>query len=194
MSAAPARRRARWGLTGLGLAVLLAGLLLAGAVVLGREYIADGAPDELAHNAAHAAYGDMLGDLALWGVAVATLGALAASGAAGIAGVQRLRARRPTRRRARRPAAPARPYEHVLDRRAPLPTLGELVASDRRLIAFDPAALFIQDTAPGGRSCARDHGRADSPIVELDRWARRIDGRRELLDLARRCGRARGCR
>jgi hypothetical protein len=69
---------------------------------------------------------------------------------------------------------------------APLPTLGELITSGRRLLVFAevkggspawymPAFSFIQDTPlgalhPGQLSCARYRGTQDSPILLLNHW------------------------
>ncbi|HEY5142222.1 MAG TPA: hypothetical protein VII98_01855 [Solirubrobacteraceae bacterium] len=77
-------------------------------------------------------------------------------------------------------------YAAVLDRHAPLPTLGELVQENHRLVVFAeedggepawymPAFSFIQDTplaaaGPGNVSCARFRGDADSPILLINHW------------------------
>ena len=69
---------------------------------------------------------------------------------------------------------------------APLPTLGELITSGRRLLVFAevkggspawymPAFSFIQDTPlgavhPGQLSCARYRGTPDSPMLLLNHW------------------------
>jgi hypothetical protein len=109
-------------------------------------------------------------------------------------------------------------YLETLDRSAPMPTLGQLVRRDKRLIVFterdggDPAWYmdgfsFIQDTPLGVTkvdqlSCELNRGSADSPILMLNHWAdvfppkrsanEPFQTRRELLDRARRCARARG--
>ena len=70
-------------------------------------------------------------------------------------------------------------YVETLQAHAPLPTLGELITSGRRLLVFAemkgaspawymPAFSFIQDTPlgalhPGQLSCARYRGKKDSP-------------------------------
>ncbi len=74
----------------------------------------------------------------------------------------------------------------TLDRTAPLPTLGDLVRSDRRLIVFSegeagappwymPAWSFIQDTPLGAEkpaefSCRISRGDADSPLLLVNHW------------------------
>ena len=74
----------------------------------------------------------------------------------------------------------------TLDRTAPLPTLGDLVRADRRLIVFSegeagappwymPAWSFIQDTPLGAEkasefSCRRSRGDADSPLLLVNHW------------------------
>jgi hypothetical protein len=81
----------------------------------------------------------------------------------------------------------------ALDREQPLPTLGELVRDERRLLVFAendggaypwymPAFSFIQDTPLGNRrrrdfSCARFRGDADSPILLLNHWIDRFPPR-----------------
>jgi hypothetical protein len=73
-----------------------------------------------------------------------------------------------------------------LDRQAPMPTLGELVQEDRRLIVFTegeggappwlmPAFEFFQDTPLGATkpaqfSCRRERGDADSPLLLVNHW------------------------
>lgn len=77
-------------------------------------------------------------------------------------------------------------YVATLGREAPLPTLGALVAQDRRLVVFAeekggspawymPAFSFIQDTPLGARlptslSCARFRGEAHSPMLLINNW------------------------
>ena len=77
-------------------------------------------------------------------------------------------------------------YVATLMPHAPLPTLGELIKSDQRLLVFAevkggsptwymPAFSFIQDTPlgavhPGQLSCARYRGNGDSPILLLNHW------------------------
>jgi hypothetical protein len=74
----------------------------------------------------------------------------------------------------------------TLDRRAPLPTLGELIARGQRLVVFAedkggspawymPAFSFIQDTPLGAArpdqlSCKRYRGEADSPLLLINHW------------------------
>jgi hypothetical protein len=76
----------------------------------------------------------------------------------------------------------------TLDRDEPLPTLGELVRSDRRLVVlaeedadgsvpwYHDGFSFVQDTplratTPEQLSCARYRGTADSPMLMLNHWA-----------------------
>jgi hypothetical protein len=107
----------------------------------------------------------------------------------------------------------------VLDRSAPLPTLGELVRSDRRLIVFTERDAdgtvpwyvdgfsFIQDTPLGASevdqlSCKLNRGTASSPLLMLNHWADVFPPRRganvefqtskELLGRAHECARKRG--
>ena len=77
-------------------------------------------------------------------------------------------------------------YVATLHRRQPLPTLGALVASGRRLIVFAekkggtprwymPAFSFIQDTPLGATranqlSCRRYRGAKDSPLLLVNNW------------------------
>jgi hypothetical protein len=77
-------------------------------------------------------------------------------------------------------------YVATLDRRAPPPTLGELIAGGRRLVMFAeekggspawymPAFSFIQDTPLGATrpdqlSCARYRGEGDSPLLLINYW------------------------
>ncbi|HTX12778.1 MAG TPA: hypothetical protein VME22_29445 [Solirubrobacteraceae bacterium] len=77
-------------------------------------------------------------------------------------------------------------YAVTLKAHAPLPTLGELIKGDHRLLVFAeveggsppwymPAFSFIQDTPlgavhPGQLSCARYRGGADSPILLINHW------------------------
>jgi hypothetical protein len=77
-------------------------------------------------------------------------------------------------------------YAATLKPDAPLPTLGELIKSDHRLLVFAevkggspswymPAFSFIQDTPlgavhPGQLSCARYRGEVDSPILLINHW------------------------
>lgn len=77
-------------------------------------------------------------------------------------------------------------YVATLDRRAPLPTLGELIARGQRLVVFAeeqggspawymPAFSFIQDTPLGATrpdrlSCERYRGEADSPLLLINHW------------------------
>ncbi len=107
----------------------------------------------------------------------------------------------------------------VLDRNAPLPTLGQLVRSNKRLVVFTendadgsvPWYLdgfsFIQDTPlgvsnPDDLSCKRNRGDADSPLLMLNQWADLFPPRRaanvafqthkELISHAHECARKRG--
>jgi hypothetical protein len=77
-------------------------------------------------------------------------------------------------------------YAATLKPHAPLPTLGELIKSDHRLLVFAevdggsppwymPAFSFIQDTPlgavhPGQLSCARYRGEVDSPLLLINHW------------------------
>jgi hypothetical protein len=77
-------------------------------------------------------------------------------------------------------------YAATLPSHGPLPTLGELIASGRRLVVFAeekggvpswymPAFTFIQDTPlgalhPGQLSCARYRGAKDSQLLLVNHW------------------------
>ncbi len=77
-------------------------------------------------------------------------------------------------------------YVVTLTRHEPLPTLGELIDRDRRLVVFAeqeggtptwymPAFSFIQDTPlgavrPDQLSCERYRGEADSPLLLINHW------------------------
>jgi hypothetical protein len=77
-------------------------------------------------------------------------------------------------------------YVATLDRRTPLPTLGELIARGQRLVVFAeekggspawymPAFSFIQDTPLGATrpdqlSCKRYRGEEDSPLLLINYW------------------------
>jgi hypothetical protein len=107
----------------------------------------------------------------------------------------------------------------VLDRNAPLPTLGELVRSGKRVVVFTEhdadgtvpwymdGFSFIQDTPlgvtkPEDLSCKRERGDADSPLLMLNQWAdlfpprraanKAFQTRKELLTHAHECARKRG--
>ena len=108
----------------------------------------------------------------------------------------------------------------MLDRAAPLPTLGELVDSGRRLVLFaeedggarpwyPPAFSFLQDTPLGARrpadlSCRRFRGEPGSPLLLLNHWIDRFPPRPSdnapigtaafLRDRIRRCTAQRGIR
>jgi hypothetical protein len=110
-------------------------------------------------------------------------------------------------------------YLATLSRDEPLPTLGELVDEDRRVIVFAekdadgtlPWYLdgfsFVQDTPLGAQStselrCRRERGDADSPLLMLNNWAdlfpprlvpnRPFQTRSFLRSRVRSCTRARG--
>jgi hypothetical protein len=110
-------------------------------------------------------------------------------------------------------------YVATLDRTKPLPTLGRLVRTNRRLIVLTekdadgtvPWYLdgfsFVQDTPLGATktsqlSCRRERGTADSPLLMLNHWAdlfppqltanRAFQTQRFLLERAHKCARARG--
>lgn len=77
-------------------------------------------------------------------------------------------------------------YVATLDRDEPMPTLGELIGRDRRLVVFAekdggspawymPAFSFIQDTPLGARrpsalSCERARGEQTSPLLLINHW------------------------
>jgi hypothetical protein len=110
-------------------------------------------------------------------------------------------------------------YVVTLRHDAPLPTLGELVRSDRRLVVFTEADAdgtvpwyldgfsFIQDTPLRAKrrselTCKLYRGGTDSPILMLNNWADVFPPQRKanipfnqksfILARARRCGRERG--
>jgi hypothetical protein len=110
-------------------------------------------------------------------------------------------------------------YLATLSRDEPLPTLGELVDSGKRMIVFTekdadgtvPWYLdgfsFVQDTPLGATttkelSCRRERGDADSPLLMLNNWAdvfpprlranRPFQTKRFLLERAHECERRRG--
>jgi hypothetical protein len=110
-------------------------------------------------------------------------------------------------------------YVATLARDEPLPTLGQLVRRNRRVIVFTekdadgtvPWYLdgfsFVQDTPLGATttdqlSCKRERGDADSPLLMLNHWAdlfppqlranRPFQTKRAILSRARRCARKRG--
>lgn len=109
-------------------------------------------------------------------------------------------------------------YVATLDRDAPLPTLGELVSSNRRVIVlaendsdgsvpwYLDGFSFVQDTPLGATkidqlSCARERGDADSPILMINHWADLFPPRRSankpfqtkrfILEHVHRCERKR---
>ncbi len=77
-------------------------------------------------------------------------------------------------------------YAVTLDRHAPLPTLGQLIASERRLLVFAeekggdpawymPAFSYIQDTPlgakhPGQLTCTSYRGAPSNPLLLLNHW------------------------
>ncbi len=77
-------------------------------------------------------------------------------------------------------------YAATLQQGAPMPTLGELVSSGRRLLVFAendggtpawymPAFTFIEDTPlgavhPGQLSCKRYRGETSSPLLLVNHW------------------------
>jgi hypothetical protein len=110
-------------------------------------------------------------------------------------------------------------YLAELSRDEPLPTLGELVDSNKRMIVFTekdadgtlPWYLdgfsFVQDTPLGATtvnqlSCRRERGDADSPLLMLNHWAdvfpprlranRPFQTKKFLLQRAHECERKRG--
>ena len=113
------------------------------------------------------------------------------------------------------------PYLATLDRTRPLPTLGELVSTGKRVIVFterEPDGQYawnhdgfswIQDTplgatAPGQLRCARERGDADSPLFMVNHWIdrfpppatanRAVLSERFITDRAERCRRERRMR
>jgi hypothetical protein len=110
-------------------------------------------------------------------------------------------------------------YVATLELGAPLPTLGELVRSGRRVIVFTErdgdgsvswyldGFSFVQDTPLGATkpedlSCALNRGTRDSPMLMLNHWAdvfppslsanRAFLEKRFILARARQCARRRG--
>ena len=110
-------------------------------------------------------------------------------------------------------------YVAPLDRDAPLPTLRQMVRTNKRVVVFTehdadgtvPWYLdgfsFVQDTPLGEEkvsqaSCRRERGTADSPLLMMNHWAdvapprltpnRPWLKRKVILERARRCGRVRG--
>jgi hypothetical protein len=110
-------------------------------------------------------------------------------------------------------------YVATLARDEPLPTLGQLVRRNRRVIVFTekdadgtvPWYLdgfsFVQDTPLGATrrdelSCERERGSADSPLLMLNHWAdlfpprleanRPFQEKKFVLSRAHRCARVNG--
>ncbi len=110
-------------------------------------------------------------------------------------------------------------YLMTLERDEPLPTVGELVRENRRVMVItendadgDPpwymnGFAWVQDTPLGAQkikqlSCARNRGTPDSPILMLNHWADLVPPRREanapflrrkvILRRAHECARRRG--
>ena len=110
-------------------------------------------------------------------------------------------------------------YLATLDRDRPLPTLGELVRRNRRVVVitekdadgtvpwYMDGFSFVQDTPLGAQKvaqlrCTRNRGTADSPFLMLNHWADLVPPRRAanapfqrrkvLLQRARKCERKRG--
>jgi hypothetical protein len=108
------------------------------------------------------------------------------------------------------------PHVATLRRDEPLPTLGELVDSGRRLVVFTedeggapawyhPAFSFVQDTPVGDTprgGCRPNRGDGNSPLLMLNNWVdgfppsparNRPIGRRDfVLERVRRCRELRG--
>lgn len=108
----------------------------------------------------------------------------------------------------------------ALDLGAPLPTLGDLVDAETRLVVLTaadggarpwclPAFAVLQDTPLGARRpeqlrCTRFRGEVTSPLLKLNHWIDRFPprpsqnaqiGRAEILrERSERCARARGVR
>jgi hypothetical protein len=110
-------------------------------------------------------------------------------------------------------------YVATLERDRPLPTLGELVRQNRRVVVFTEKDAdgtvpwyhdgfeFVQDTPLGAKRpsqlrCRLERGSADSPLLMLNHWADVFPPRRDankpflrkdfILRRARRCARERG--
>jgi hypothetical protein len=110
-------------------------------------------------------------------------------------------------------------YLMTLERDEPLPTVGELVRENKRVMVItendadgDPpwymnGFAWVQDTPLGaqkikGLSCARNRGTPDSPFLMLNHWADLVPPRREanapflrrkvILRRAHECARRRG--
>ena len=110
-------------------------------------------------------------------------------------------------------------YVETLDRDSPMPTLGDLVSRNKRVIVFTekdadgtvPWYLdgfsFVQDTPLGATkvkqlSCELERGDADSPFLMLNHWAdvfpprstpnKPFQTEREILRRAKKCQRERG--
>jgi hypothetical protein len=110
-------------------------------------------------------------------------------------------------------------FAATLDRDEPLPALGELVRTDKRVIViaeedadgsvpwYMDGFTFVQDTPLGAQmrdqlSCERFRGTADSPLLMLNHWAdifpprlranRPFQQREFLVRRAHRCARERG--
>lgn len=109
-------------------------------------------------------------------------------------------------------------YVATLDRGRPLPTLGQLVRTGKRLVVFTErdggtpawyhdAFSFIQDTPLGARraedfSCELNRGKHSSPILMLNHWLDRfppppsanaaLNGADAIVERARACERRRG--
>lgn len=112
------------------------------------------------------------------------------------------------------------PYLATLRRGRPLPTLGEMVASGRRLVVLDqgdggeaewygPAFVHLQDTRVGSllesrTACEAGRGTAESPLFLMNHWIDRfpppftanseVGGREALLRRVRSCRERQGRR
>jgi hypothetical protein len=109
------------------------------------------------------------------------------------------------------------PYVAQLGRKAPLPTLGDLIQSGKRLVVFGevkagkppwfmPAFSFVQDTPydVGSRQqldCSLNRGGADNPLLLLNHWIARFPprvsdqvriGGRFLKERIQRCTKEKG--
>lgn len=108
-------------------------------------------------------------------------------------------------------------YAQTLNRGEPLPTLGQMIASDKRLLLFTENRVdgipwlnygfeWVQDTPlkaqrPGDLNCRPSRGNPDSPILMLNHWIDRFppppSGNRKILTRSfltrqiRRCERER---
>jgi hypothetical protein len=106
------------------------------------------------------------------------------------------------------------PYLVTLRRGEPLPTLGDMIASGRRLLVLDegdggdapwyhPGFVFVQDTLirslrDSRVSCEVGRGTSESPLLLMNHWIDRFppspSDNREVNDRRKLLGRVRSCR